>query len=177
MVCVVCQTTLDETAHFCHQCGHPVHEKSYCPNCGFRLENNFRFCPYCGVALSDSKFQDSIQDKLIRLENRYQSEQNNFQLALELAVLKIYLGDFENAQVNFEYILRNCQESELLFETYSRYGRLLAERDDIASLQKSVQLFTLAIRNNPTRPEVARMKTAIKSVRDQLRVLENSSPS
>ncbi|RAZ93611.1 hypothetical protein DK853_39390, partial [Klebsiella oxytoca] len=27
---------------------------NFCPNCGFKLEDNFRFCPMCGMDFSRS---------------------------------------------------------------------------------------------------------------------------
>lgn len=60
---------------------------NFCPNCGCKLEDNFRFCPMCGMDFgkaTSSGTTPPIQSKYQEVEKEYSKPQSGLDIAKEL---------------------------------------------------------------------------------------------
>lgn len=67
MKCRECGAELNENERFCHSCGKPVEQVSFCSKCGTKIEDGQNFCPKCGADIRNfNSKQDTSSFKNVK---------------------------------------------------------------------------------------------------------------
>lgn len=63
LTCDKCNTSLDDEAEYCSECGNKIYETIYCSECGFKTTAEFVLCEKCGKSLDVVASKNQIIEK------------------------------------------------------------------------------------------------------------------